>query len=322
MDLRKLKTLIELVESSGITELEVTEGEEKIDPREVCGIALGKDSTGRDVEVRIGRYGPFLSNGEGRASIPDTAAFDELTTERAEAILAEAAKGPESLGVDPTSNLPVYLKKGRFGPYIQLGEMVEGGDKPKMASLLPGISPDAVTLDIALQLLAFPKLLGTNPENSTEVLVANGRFGPYVKCGAESRSIPADESPLTLTFERALELLKQPRARGRAASQPKVLKEVGKHPESGAAIQIKSGRYGPYVTDGTTNASLPQGSDPEALTLEEALSLIKARADKGPPTKGRRGKRKAVPKKEASEDTPKKKTTRSPRGKKAKASGA
>jgi len=265
----------------------VTEGEEKIDPREVCGIRLGKDSSSRDVEVRIGRYGPFLSNGETRAIIPDTLAFDELNVEKAEGILAEAAKGPTSLGVDPTTNLPVYLKKGRFGPYVQLGDMVEGGDKPKMASLLPGITPESVNLDIALQLLSFPKLLGSNPENNTEVFVASGRFGPYVKCGSESRSIPADESPLTLTMERALELLKQPRTRGRASNQPKTLKEIGKHPETSAPIQLKAGRYGPYVTDGTTNASLPQGGDPETLTLEEAVALLQARAAKGP-AKGRR----------------------------------
>jgi DNA topoisomerase-1 len=295
----------------------VTEGEEKIDPREVCGIHLGKDAQGREVEVRIGRYGPFLSNGENRASLPDTLAFDELNVERAEHLLAEAAKGPEALGADPATNLPVYLKKGRFGPYIQLGDMVEGGDKPKMASLLPGILPEAVTLDIALQLLSFPKQLGMNPENNTEVLVANGRFGPYVKCGSESRSIPADESPLTLSFERALELLKQPRTRGRAASQPKVLKEIGKHPETSAPIQLKAGRYGPYVTDGTTNASLPQGADPEALTLDEAVALIKARAEKGPSTKGRRGKRAAAPKaKPEKAAKPKKASSGTKKGKK------
>jgi DNA topoisomerase-1 len=299
----------------------VEQGEEKIDPREVCGIRLGKDTQGRDVEVRIGRYGPFLSNGETRASIPDTAAFDELTTERAEALLAEAAKGPESLGKDPATDLPVYVKKGRFGPYVQLGDMVEGGEKPKMASLLPGMASESVTLDVALQLLQFPKQLGINPENSTEVLVANGRFGPYVKCGSESRSIPADESPLTLTFERALELLKTPRTRGRASSQPKTLKEVGKHPDSQAAIQLKSGRYGPYVTDGTTNASLPQGADPEALTLDEAVALLRARAEKGPTTKTRRGKKAAAPKAK-SETTAAKKPRASASKKTKKAAGA
>jgi DNA topoisomerase-1 len=121
-------------------------------------------------------------------------------------------------------------------------------------------------------------------------LVANGKFGPYIKCGTDSRSIPADESPLTITLERALELLKQPRVTARTTSQPKILKELGKNPESGETIQIKSGRYGPYVTDGTINATLQQGVDPEAITLDEAISLIKARAEKGP-SKKRRTKR-------------------------------
>jgi DNA topoisomerase-1 len=221
--------------------------------------------------------------------LPDSIAFDELTVPKAEELLAQAAKGPESLGVDPTTNLPVYLKKGRFGPYVQLGDMVEGGEKPKMSSLIPGITPEDVNLEIALQLLAFPKLLGVNPEDNSEIFVANGRFGPYVKCGSESRSIPADESPLSLSLQRALELLKQPRTRGRAASQPKTLKEIGKHPDTQAAIQLKAGRYGPYVTDGTTNASLPQGSNPDELTLADAVALIKAREEKGPAKK--RGRR-------------------------------
>jgi DNA topoisomerase-1 len=269
----------------------VSSGEEKIDPREVCGIRLGIDSQGRELEVRIGRYGPFLSNGTDRAGLPDSIPFDELTPDLAEKLLVEAAKGPASLGNDPVSNLAVYLKKGRFGPYVQLGESGEGEEKPRMASLLPGMAPESVTLDVALKLLEFPKQLGLNPETNTEVLVANGRFGPYVKCGSESRSIPADESPLDLTLERALELLKQPRTNARASNQPKTLKEIGKHPESNAPIQLKSGRYGPYVTDGTTNASLQQGADPEALTLDEAVSLLKARAERGPAKKRTRAKR-------------------------------
>jgi DNA topoisomerase-1 len=269
----------------------VLDGEEKIDPREVCGIRLGTDSQGRELEVRIGRYGPFLSNGTDRAGLPDALPFDELSPELAEKLLAEAAKGPAALGTDPASNLPVFLKKGRFGPYVQLGESGEGDAKPKMASLLPGMQPDSVTLETALKLLSFPKQLGVHPDSNTEILVANGRFGPYVKCGSESRSIPADESPLDLTLERALELLKQPRANARASNQPKTLKEIGKNPETNAPIQLKSGRYGPYVTDGTTNASLQQGADPEALTLDEALALLKARADRGPAKKRARTKR-------------------------------
>lgn len=268
----------------------VTSGEETIDPREVCGIRLGIDTKGRAVEVRIGRYGPFLSNGEDRSALPDSLAFDELTVTRAEELLKDAGKAPESLGLDPLSNLPVYLKKGRFGPYVQLGDAGEGKEKPKMASLLPGMSPEGVTLDVALELLKFPKQLGVHPENNEEILVANGRYGPYVKCGSESRSIPADESPLYIKLERALELLKQPRQNARAASQPKTLRELGKHPESSSTVAIKSGRYGPYVTDGTTNASLQRGADPDTLTLDEALALLKARLEMGPPKKRARSR--------------------------------
>ncbi len=267
----------------------VTSGEEQIDPREVCGIKLGKDSQGRDVEVRIGRYGPFLSNGEQRASLPDNLPFDELTAEKAEVVLTEAAKGPESLGNDPQSSLPVFLKKGRFGPYVQLGEGGEGEEKPKMASLLPGMAPDSVDLNVALQLLSLPKVIGTHPENGNDITVSNGRYGPYITCGGENRTIPADESPFAMTIERAAELLSQPRVRGgRAqAAQPKTLKELGKHPSSGDNLVIKSGRYGPYVTDGTLNASLPKGMEPDACTVAEAVALLEARAAKAPVKKKR-----------------------------------
>ena len=292
-------------ETKGLKDL-VTQGEETIDPREVCGIALGEDSTGRKVEIRIGRWGPFLSNGETRASIPDGVAFDELNAQKAEELLAEAAKGPASLGNDPTTSEPIYLKKGRFGPYVQRGDMVEGGEKPKMASLLPGMAPDSVTLETALMLLSLPRTVGKNPENDADITIQNGRFGPYVKCGTESRTIPADESPFAITLERAIDILKQPRTRGRASNQPKTLKEVGKHPRSGEAVVIKSGRYGPYVTDGAVNASLPQGADPDALTMEQAVELLDARAAKGP-SKGRKrtakakapAAKKAAPKKAA-----------------------
>ena len=299
--------------TKGLKDL-VTQGEETIDPREVCGIDLGVDSQGRKVEIRIGRWGPFLANGETRASLPDGVAFDELNAEKAEALLAEAAKGPASLGNDPETNEPIYLKKGRFGPYVQRGDMVEGGEKPKMASLLPGMAPDSVTLETALMLLSLPRTVGKNPENEADITIQNGRFGPYIKCAAESRTIPADESPFTMTLERTLEILKQPRTRGRASNQPKTLKEVGKHPRSGETVSIKSGRYGPYVTDGTINASLPQGAEPEALTMEQAVELLDARAAKGP-TKGRKraakSKAAAAPKKKAA-------ATKKPRAKSAK----
>jgi DNA topoisomerase-1 len=322
-NLQKLRSFYfgEESEKKGLKDL-VTQGEETIDPREVCGIALGEDSTGRKVEIRIGRWGPFLSNGETRASIPDGVAFDELNAQKAEELLAEAAKGPASLGNDPTTSEPIYLKKGRFGPYVQRGDMVEGGEKPKMASLLPGMAPDSVTLETALMLLSLPRTVGKNPENEADITIQNGRFGPYVKCGTESRTIPADESPFTMTLERAIDILKQPRTRGRASNQPKTLKEVGKHPRSGEAVVIKSGRYGPYVTDGAVNASLPQGADPDALTMEQAVELLDARAAKGP-SKGRKrtarakapaakkaAPKKATPKKAAGEKKPKAKAAK------------
>lgn len=289
----------------------VSRGEETIDPRIVCGLPIGQDAEGRNVEVRIGRFGPFVSNGTDRSSLPDALPPDELTIERALQLLIDAAKGPESLGADPTSGEPIYLKKGRFGPYIQRGEMVEGADKPKMASLLPGMTPDQVNFEIALKLLEFPKSIGPNPENGEDIIVATGRYGPYIKCGAETRSIPTDEySPLTLTPLEAVELLKRPRTRGRG-SQPKSLREVGKHPKTEALIVIKSGRYGPYVTDGEINASLPNGSDPATLSIEEALNLLEARAIKiaenGGPRKRSKSKAKAkAPAKAKKEKAPKK----------------
>ena len=270
----------------------IEQGEQNIDPREACGIPIGNTADGKTIEVRIGRYGPFLSDGENRASLPENLAPDEVSVERAAQIVTDAARGPDKLGEHPVSSQPVYLKKGRFGPYIQLGEQTEGGDKPKMVSLLPGMNPDEVTFETALKLLELPKLLGVNPETKEEVLVATGRFGPYVKCGAETRSIPANGfSPLDLDLSQALELLKQPRRSGRT-SQPKTLKDLGPHPETKATIALKTGRYGPYVTDGETNAALPKDGDPAALTLAEAVSLLERRKAAGPVKKKGRAKKK------------------------------
>ncbi|MBN8551023.1 MAG: type I DNA topoisomerase, partial [Deltaproteobacteria bacterium] len=251
-------------DSPGLVDL-VKNGEATIDPREVNGIKLGEDKDGKTVEVRIGRFGPFITNGETRSSVPDMIAPDELNIDRALSILVEAAKGPASLGNDPATGLPIYLKKGRFGPYIQLGEYVEGQDRPKMASLLPGMTPDAVNLETALKILTLPRSLGKDPTSGEEVIASAGRYGPYIKAGSETRTIPMDQmSPIDMTLEQAIELLKQPRRRGRASAQPAKLKEVGKHPVSELMMVIKSGRYGPYVTDGTINASLPKGMDPES----------------------------------------------------------
>lgn len=292
-NLKYLKSFYFGNEAPGLKDL-VVRGEEKIDPRIVNGIPIGTDAQGRQMEVRIGRFGPFVTNSVDRASVPDNLAPDEMTAARAEEILIQAAKGPESLGVHPAGD-KVYLKIGRFGPYIQLGEQSDGV-KPKMVSLLPGMAPDSVTLEVALKLLELPKNLGHHPELKEDIIAANGRFGPYIKCGSETRSVPAETSLIDLTFEQAIELLKQPKTRGRRAAAATTLRELGKHPTSELPLVIKSGRYGPYVTDGTLNASLPRGSDPQALTMEEAVGLLQARADKGPveKKKGARKRKKAA----------------------------
>ena len=301
----------------------VEQGEAKIDPREVCGLPIGVDAAGKQVEVRIGRYGPFISNGEQRAGVPDNFAPDEMLVERAVQLLQEASKGAEPMGVHPVTNLPVYLKKGRFGPYVQMGDQTDGGEKPKMVSLLPGMPLDSVNLETAVKLLELPKNLGKHPTTNEDIIAAIGRFGPYVKCGAETRSVPAGTNLLELSVPQAVEILAQPRRRGRGAVAAAPLKDLGKHPQTQAQVVVKSGRYGPYVTDGTINASLPRGADPAALTMEEAVSLLNARADKIAADggvvkkKGKKAPKKAAASSEGSEKPAKKKSGKKSAKKKA-----
>ncbi len=289
----------------GLKEL-VEIGEKKVDPREVCGLPLGIGPDGKPYEVRIGRYGPFLSDGERRTSVPEGTSPDELTIEAAMEMLERNNKEAQSLGGDPETGLPIYLKTGPYGPYVQLGDPIEGEKKkPKMSSLLPGMSESTLTLDEAVKLLALPRNLGKHPETGLAVVVSNGRFGPYVKSGEETRSVPlAEMSPLDMTFEDALRLLSQPKARGRQAAVAKSLRDMGPHPTSGKELSIKAGRYGPYVSDGEVNASLPRGRAPETLSMEEAVELLSARAAKiaeegGLPAKKKRGAKKAAAPKKA-----------------------
>lgn len=277
----------------------VEKGEETIDPRQVCGLPIGKTEDDQEVEVRIGRYGPFLSMGDVRAGVPDDTPPDSLTVERAVEMLAIAAKGPEALGKDPETDKPVYLKAGRFGPYVQLGD-AEEGVKPKMASLLAGMAEKDVDLALALRLLSLPRVIGSHPETGDDVLAANGRFGPYVKSGEEIRSIPTDgASPLDIGLDAAVELLKQPKGRrGRAAPAPP-LKELGSHPGTEKPLKILSGRFGPYVTDGEINASVPRGTAPEDVSMEQAVALLEARALRIAEGGGRRPSRKRASKKKA-----------------------
>ncbi|HTM31307.1 MAG TPA: type I DNA topoisomerase [Vicinamibacterales bacterium] len=281
----------------------VEEKEQAID-YPVVDIGTDPDS-GLPVRVRIGRYGPFLQMGESgddapRASLPEDLAPADLTPEKAFALLKAKAQGPRSLGVDSKSGLPVYVMHGRFGAYVQLGETPEKGstEKPRRASLGREHTEDSITLSDALRLLSLPRDLGAGADG--EGIVANvGRFGPYVKHGSEFRSLEATDDVYTITLERAKELLAQPKKSARRQRvAPKELKALGAHPESGEAVRILDGRYGPYVTDGTTNASLPKGLAPESLTMAQAQELLAARA--GAAKGGRARKAKAPARKRKS----------------------
>jgi len=261
-------------------------------------VDVGSDpESGLPVRVRIGRYGPFLQMGESsdegpRASLPDDLAPADLTLDNALALLKARAQGPKSLGADTKSGLPVYVMHGRFGAYVQLGETPERGstEKPRRASLGRDFSEDTITLADALKLLSLPRDLGAGDDG--ELIAANlGRFGPYVKHGSEFRSLEATDDVYTITLDRARELLAQPKkSMRRQRAAPKELKALGKHPESGEPVRILDGRYGPYVTDGTTNASLPKGQSPEAVTMAQAQELLAARAGTAKRPRGRKAK--------------------------------
>ena len=262
----------------------IDEGWEAIDARAISSIPLGKDDEGREIAVRVGRYGPYVQIGDSdeRASLPMEIAPDEITLDEVERLLHQESLSDRVLGNDPESHEPVYLKTGRYGPYFQLGEDPEpkSKEKPRRASLWPGMTMEDVTLEDALMALEFPKTLGKHPENGKDVTVQDGPNGPYVKAGAESRSIPGGHAEMAeMDLEAALKLLAQPKQFGRRQAQS-VMKDLGEHPDTKLNLTVRSGRFGPYVTDGTVNASVPKGRDPQALTREEAIELIAAREEK------------------------------------------
>jgi DNA topoisomerase-1 len=251
----------------------------------VCRIPLGppagEGEQAEQIYIRVGRYGPFLEQGQRRASLPEKLAPDELTVERALEMLDQAGQGEEPLGICPDTHKPVFVKMGRFGPYVQRGT-AEDDEKPQSASLLKGMVAKDVDLATALKLLVLPRTLGNHPQTGEPVLAHNGRYGPYVKCAEETRSLPDDCSPLDVSLEQALALLAQPKARRGAASNREPLKVFDVSPVTNQPVRLMQGRYGPYVSDGTTNASLPRGTSTDEVTLEYALGLLKARADAGP----------------------------------------
>ena len=250
-----------------------------IDARAVNSIPIGADENGEPVVARVGRYGPYVQCGEDRASLPDDLPPDELTLDRALSFIT-APSGDRTLGDDPETGLPVVVRIGRFGPYVQVGDEPDnGGEKPKRASLLAGMQSETVTLDDALRVLSLPRMVGTDPSDGAEVVVQNGRYGPYLSKGKENRSLESEDQLFTITLEQCLELLAQPRGRrGQTAKPP--LRELGPDPATAKPMVVKDGRFGPYVTDGEVNASLGKGDSAESLTVERAAELLQIRRDK------------------------------------------
>ncbi|HLZ38447.1 MAG TPA: type I DNA topoisomerase [Mycobacteriales bacterium] len=274
--------------SAGLHRLVSDLGE--IDAREVNSFPVAEG-----IVLRVGRYGPYLERGEERVNVPDDLPPDELTPDKAGELLA-APSGDRVLGTDPETGHEIVARQGRYGPYVtEVPPAEPAGGKPRTASLLRSMALDTVTLADALRLLALPRVLGVDPAFGEEVTAQNGRYGPYVKRGSESRSLEHEEQVFTVTLDEALALLAQPRGRGpragAAAAPP--LRELGPDPATGRPMVVKDGRFGPYVTDGETNASLRKGDDVAGLTLERAAELLAERRAPGPATRAARGRRPA-----------------------------
>lgn len=275
----------------GLKEM-VTDRLDKIDAAGINSISLGQDSAGEPIVARVGRYGPYLQRGEDTASLPDDIVPDELTARRAEELL-EAPNDDRLLGEDPETGEPVVARNGRFGPYVQLGDPADGKPK-KTSSLLSTMSLDTIELGDALQLLSLPRDVGPHPEDGEPILVQNGRYGPYLKWGKETRSLGSESELFTVTLDDALKLLAQDKKNARQRANP-VLRELGIDPVSGQQMSVRNGRFGPYVTDGEANASLRKGDTPETITDERAAELLQMRrermAAKGSTKKGTRKKK-------------------------------
>jgi len=279
-----------------------------IDARDINSVPLGDG-----IVLRVGRYGPYLEvPGEDgtarRASVPDEVAPDELTVEKARELLEHQADGDRSLGTDPDTGREIVVRNGRFGPYVTevLPEDAPKSAKPRTGSLFKSMDPQTVTLDDALGLLSLPRLVGVDPETNEEVTAQNGRYGPYLKRGTDSRSLETEDQIFTVTLDQAKAIYAQPKQRGRRAATPP-LRELGPDPETNAPIVIKDGRFGAYATDGTTNATLRKGDEVETITLERAAELLAEKRAAGP----RKTAKKAVKKttKASTTKTAAKKTT-------------
>ena len=298
----------------------------EIDARAVNSIEIGEGIT-----LRVGRYGPYLEDAEGkRANVPADLAPDELSVDKARELFTRAADDGRELGVDPVSGHVIIAKDGRYGPYVTevLPEPEETAEakmtktaktakstkakkttkaakpKPRTASLLRSMDLSTVTLEQALDLLSLPRVVGQDPESGEDITAQNGRYGPYLKKGTDSRSLETEEQIFTVTLEQALEIFAQPkRRRGQAAARGP-LRELGQDPATDKPVVIKDGRFGPYITDGQTNVTVPRGDDPATITSERAFELLADKRAKGP------AKKRTTRKTTAKKTTAKKTTTK------------
>lgn len=269
----------------------ISSGWEAIDAREVSSITVGHDENGREIAVRVGRYGAYVQAGDDtlRADLPEDIEPDVVNLSHAQELLHQETLANQPLGEDPESKHNVYLKTGRYGPYVQLGEDPERDEKgkipkdiekPRRSSLWPEMTMETITLEQALELLSFPRTIGIHPESGIEITAQDGPNGPYIKMGDESRSLENHEQMRNLSLLEAIATLAEPRRRRGARSSQAVIAEIGKHPDSEATITVRNGRFGPYVSDGVINASIPKGRDPKNVDLQAALDLISAREER------------------------------------------
>ena len=301
--------------SGGLRDL-VTDRLPEIDAAAINTFELGADDNGMMIIAKPGRYGPYVQRGDDTASVPETLAPADLTVEKALELL-RMPKGGKPIGTDIETGLTVFVMSGKFGPYVQLGEIDEAPDgKPRRASLFKSMDLYEVTFEQALELLSFPKLLGADPATGEPITAQNGKFGPYLTKGdiaddakPDTRSLAAEEDLLTVDLAEALRLFAEPPRRGRSAPKPP-LAELGPDPVTNRPMVIKDGKFGPYVTDGESNASLRVGDDPTTLSPERGAELLQARRDAV--ANGTVGTKKAAAKK-----SPAKKATKKTSAKKA-----
>ncbi|MCC7141434.1 MAG: type I DNA topoisomerase [Candidatus Eisenbacteria bacterium] len=286
--------------SAGLHQM-VAEHLPSIDARKVNSIPLGKADDGDEVILRVGRFGPFVNKADKSASVPEDIPPDELTIAVALNLIERQNEPDRVVGLDPETSQPIYAKDGRYGPYVQLGDLPppskgrgKAKTKPKTASLFKSMSLNTLSLEDALKLLSQPRTVGIDPEKGEPIQAQNGRFGPYLKRGTDTRSLPDEASIFGITLEQALALFAQPK-RGRARGQAEVLHEVGTDPKTGLQIRVLKGKYGPYISNGTLNATVPRGQEPKELDLERALELLRARAAQAPEATTKRTVKKRAP---------------------------